>query len=499
MTITDIAPPPRLRVILRALAYRSRRTWPLLVWSVALIMAQWSVVQFRLSIVAVYTVAAALLGLGLVRRWPRPQLDRWSAAGALFAAAAATTWIPFFSHTTTENHARLGQFLILTSLLAGFSLLLFRQIGSRIAVTIAFLGTIAWSAASIRWSPTPRIDVWVTLQQAADGLAEGKNPYTMFWAGSPGVSDAFTYLPGTAVLLAPGRWLAGDVRWSLLLATLIGLGCMLASSSRTDPRGRFAALIAVTLLACSPGTITQAEQAWTEPLLFCCLAGWALLVHRGHPSWAILPLALGCASKQHLALLLPLLACWSVFGWRRTVATGATSAAFISPWFFDAPAEMFRDTVTFLVNFHPILFANTWFIAFLREFGKPPPAAVTAALVLGTIALSSFLVYRRQPQLGTVIAWLAFVLLIANLCNKQAFYNQFWLVAALLALGYCSSAQVPADRSPSQQLVQPPGEVVPTPLLGHPGTTPASVLGREVSIGQHGANRLGQRINPRIN
>ena len=46
--------------------------------------------------------------------------------------------------------------------------------------------------------------------------------------------------------------------------------------------------------------------------------------------WAVVPLALACASKQHLALLLPVLLLWRPFGWRRTVATGALTAALIA-------------------------------------------------------------------------------------------------------------------------------------------------------------------------
>ena len=78
------------------------------------------------------------------------------------------------------------------------------------------MGTVA-----ILTDPAPKIDVWVTLQQASDALARGVSFYEVTWTGSPGVADAFTYLPWTAVLLAPGRWLAGDVRWALMVWTLV--------------------------------------------------------------------------------------------------------------------------------------------------------------------------------------------------------------------------------------------------------------------------------------
>ena len=42
--------------------------------------------------------------------------------------------------------------------------------------------------------------------------------------------------------------------------------------------------------------------------------------------------------------------------------------------------------------------------------------------------------WRRQPGLAELLRWLALVLLVANLVNKQAFYNQFWLVGALVVV-----------------------------------------------------------------
>ena len=85
----------------------------------------------------------------------------------------------------------------------------------------------------------PRIDVWVVLQQGADALARGDNVYTQQWTNSPGVQDFFPYLPWMAVLTAPGRWLAGDVRWAVLFWSLVlspGCGRWRAAGSSGPPR-----------------------------------------------------------------------------------------------------------------------------------------------------------------------------------------------------------------------------------------------------------------------
>ena len=207
------------------------------------------------------------------------------------------------------------------------------------------------------------------------------------------------------------------------------------------------ALGATTLLALAPGTLTQAEQAWTEPLLFACLAGWALLVARDKAWWAVIPLALACASKQHMALLLPILACWQAFGLRRTVVTGGLTGALIAPWFVASPTDFVHDTITLLIGFHPIRFANTLFIAAQTELGWTPPFWLTGIIVLGALAVACVLVWRRQPPLHELLGWLALVLLVANLVNKQAFYNQYWLASALIALSLAATPALSGDHA----------------------------------------------------
>ncbi|MGL5849405.1 MAG: hypothetical protein ACRCZD_01375, partial [Phycicoccus sp.] len=57
----------------------------------------------------------------------------------------------------------------------------------------------------------------------------------------------------------------------------------------------------------------------------------------------------------------------------------------------------------------------------------------TGALMLAAVVTAAVAVYRRAPDVDEVLRWLALVLVVASLVNKQAFYNQFWLVAVLVA------------------------------------------------------------------
>jgi hypothetical protein len=422
----------------------------LVVWVVYFTALQWSVVRYRLAIVLVVTSAAALLATALVRRWRPAAVPRGYLAAALLACGLVTELVPFFSYTAPAER---------------------RALAHTVAAGIAVLTFVVSSAAAIVLDPAPRIDVWVTLQQAADGLSHGQNMYTMTWRDSPGIQDAFTYLPWTAVLSAPGRWLVGDVRWALLVLGIAAVACTAALGRGTGParagRTSAGALTAVTLLALAPGSITQAEQAWTEPMLLAALACWALLVRRGHPWWAVLPLAVGCASKQHLAVLLPVLACWQAYGLRRVLATGGLTGLLVLPWFAADPAAMWHDTVSLLVGFHPIRFANTLYLAAQHELDWTPPFWLTGLAIVGTLAAACLVVRRRQPDLAELLGWLALLLLVATLVNKQGFYNQYWLVAGLVALGLAAggsgvtpgpavgSETLVHERLPRQDPVQP--------------------------------------------
>ncbi len=401
-----------------------------------------------MPIVLVLTAAALGLGAWLVRgRRPRPV--PWLAPAVLVGSVAVTWAVPLFSYL--RGGWLLAARLVLTIGALGCAALLARPTRSaaRAAYVLAMVTSVVGAAVTVIGDRAPRIDVWVVLQQAADGLLDGSDMYAATWTGSPGVHDLFPYLPWTAVLLAPGRWLAGDVRWALAAWSLVLLGGLwwlargrpgeLGAAGLDRATLRAASVAAVLVVV--PGALTQVDQAWTEPLLAAGIIWWAVLVRQGRAWWAVLPLALACASKQHLAAFLPLVLVWRDFGIRRTVVTGALAAGLVAPWVAAGPSDFLHDTVTTLISFHPIRFANTWYLLALNEYGVTLPFWVSALPVLAALVLACAMVWRRQPGVAELLRWLAFVLLVANLVNKQAFYNQFWLCAALVA----ASLVVPTD------------------------------------------------------
>ena len=422
-------------------------------WLAYVTALQWSVVRFRVAIVVVLVASALALAFWQWRR-SRVELVPSTTAAMLAGSALATLTVPLFSYLGDSGLAVASTLLVAGPLAAAALLWSGRERPALAALCTTVVAYAAAAATAVVSDPAPKIDVWVTLQQASDALARGESFYEVEWTGSPGIQDAFTYLPWTAVLLAPGRWLAGDVRWALLVWTLIAALGVWALATRL-PRGhadygpgpgpRWRTAAAVALLLFAPGTLTQADQAWTEPLLLAGIVWWAVLVDRGQAWWAVLPLALACASKQHLALLLPVLLLWRPFGARRAIATGGVTGVLIAPWFLAGPSAFVHDTVTLLVSFHPIKFANTLYLLALNTFGVTLPFWLTGLVALGTLAGVMVVVWRRQPGLPELLRWLALVLLVANLVNKQAFYNQFWLVGALVV----ASLAIPREDAPA--------------------------------------------------
>ena len=410
-------------------------------------VATHSVVRYELWIVVVYTVLAGLLAFWVLRS-DHPDPDRpdpvigpvvvaYGLAG-VFALVAVL-------HLTVRpyTYLSLGEGWLVRSVLAASAILVaFALVGSAVTgrrrladagLGAAAIGYLIAATLLIHLDPKPKIDVWVTLQQAADGILRGDNMYAQNWTGSPGVQDAFTYLPFTGLLLAPGRWLASDVRWTLVVVTLLGV-LAVRLLGRSDALGTTLAAGGAALLLLLPGTPTQVEQAWTEPLLMACLAGWALGVQRKKTVLAVVCLALGVASKQHLVVLLPILAAWPQFGPRKAMASAGLAGVFVLPWIIASPTDIWHDTVTTLVNFQPLIFADTLFIAAVNDLSWTPPFWLTGAAVLLTLGAAVVQVHRRNPDLGTVLRWAALFLFVANLVNKQAFYNQYWLVAALVVI-----------------------------------------------------------------
>ncbi|MGN6301346.1 MAG: hypothetical protein ACTHN8_09690, partial [Angustibacter sp.] len=117
------------------------------------------------------TSAMVLLATALLRRWRLTDLPRPVLAGGLVVAAAVAEVVPFFSHSDAAHRRLLAHLVAAATLLAAAALALPGPRGRAAAALVGAAGSVAVAVATIVVVPAPRIDVWVTLQQAADGLA----------------------------------------------------------------------------------------------------------------------------------------------------------------------------------------------------------------------------------------------------------------------------------------------------------------------------------------
>ena len=290
--------------------------------------------------------------------------------------------------------------------------------------------------ATIRASPRPSIDVWYLVQHASDCVLRGCDPYTLNTPKAPGLQIGFPYLPMTAVLLAPFRLLAHDVRYGEALAILV-------TAVLLRRCGTPAARVAPLMLAV-PGLFFQVEQAWTESLLVVLLVGVAAVSQRGRVDtwrWVTAGVLLGfaLATKQHIWLLLPVVALTLGI---RVAATGAvTGGLLVLPWFLADPGAMWHRTITDFVDIAPREDALTYW---LHE-----PAGARTAMALIVLVAAYTLVWlacRGVPHrflLGSAAVLAGF-----DLMNKQSFFNQ-WVLVTWLLIG---AAALELGRQPTNAL-----------------------------------------------
>lgn len=291
------------------------------------------------------------------------------------------------------------------------------------------LGTTAVVFGGIILGGTPRIDVWMILQQVAGGLLH-HNPYDMGFSGVPGgeTDCCFNYLPSTFLITAPSVWLFGDVRW-VEAACVVAAGALLVW--QVGRRGRWSSgpeLVLALLVVGLPGTLLVVQQAWTEPMLLIALVGAAVAVDRGRWWWAVLAIGVALTNKQHAVVLVPFLLLYRDFGVRRTLSASAVGAAVMLPWVIADPARFTFDVGGFYLGETPPE-------ASVSVWRWLPDGWQTPVVLIGTAAVT-WLAVRRGPRGGAGLLFgCGLVLLTFDLLNKQTFLNQWWLAVALVVAG----------------------------------------------------------------
>jgi hypothetical protein len=272
----------------------------------------------------------------------------------------------------------------------------------------------------------PHIDVWALLQQSSTGLLHGDDMYRQHWTDSTGLQAVYPYLPWSTVLLAPFRWITGDVRVGLLAA--IVLTAWLVRRYSVDRRS---GELVSCLLLIAPGWTLLVNRSWTEPLLVLLIAV-AILAMRAGKGWlAVLAFALALASKQHVVFLIPLFALWPSFGVRRTAASIGLAVLGVLPWVIAGPSDFWHDSV----HANVVLRVRTNSLdlpAVLAQHGH----VIGFGLALALLVVAYAIVVLRAPRTPAGLALSAALVMWAfDLANKQTYFNHYQLPLGLLVVG----------------------------------------------------------------
>jgi hypothetical protein len=396
--------------------------WCLLSVGVSLHQGEWS--PAGLACIVVGLLALGVVVAGGLRLTPptRPEL----------AVAVAVSLVSALAHPVDRlMHVR-GGGLLAVQVLAALTVVaaaagLWARRDQHVWVVGAGLA-LATGSVVIAVVPDPHIDVWFLLQQSSSGLLSGDDMYRQHWAHSHGLQAIYPYLPLSTVFLAPFRWVFGDVRVGLLLAS-VGTSGLLRRWAPAAP----AALALLVLV--QPHWAFLIDQSWTEPLLLLLLCGAVVAADRDRPVLAVLALAGALAAKQHVVLLLPLFALWPKFGWRRSLAAAALAAVAILPWLLAGPADFWHDAVH--ANLALGVIPRALCVpSFLIRHG----ITVGFWFPLGALALA-YAASLRAPRTAAGLATsAALVLWTLDATNKQSFFNHYTLPLGLLVLALTAAS-----------------------------------------------------------
>jgi hypothetical protein len=303
------------------------------------------------------------------------------------------------------------------------------------------------AVAYCRAVPAENIDCYTFQRDAARDLLHGARPYdvrrpniygpadTIKFYGAGIVSngqleEGLFYPPMTLLWVLPG-YVAGDVRYSYILAVLLAALCLYA----VHP-GRWALGLAGFLLL-NPFTFVVENRCWTEPLLLMALSASVYAASRRR-AW--LPLALGVflASKQYNFLALPFLGYLvTPFQWRsfcKLLAGSLTVAmATILPFAVWDLRGLWHDVVLYYVRAPHRVDALSYAVPF------PWATRIGPLLLAGFAVWVVRLGLRAREQstagrAGVFAAAYALALLVFVGTGKQAAGNYYFLVTHGLLL-----------------------------------------------------------------
>jgi hypothetical protein len=409
-------------------------------------------------------LAMALAIAGSCLRWPvgveaAARKIAWLGILALLAQLLVFTWsISQFSRLIGRSPAPVKACMPIVIALSATYFLRDRS-WLRWRFPVILIASVVLGAWIITTWTTFKNDVWLLQQRGCMLLLDGRNPYSSVHPGIPWKPQfdaevarsgrglrSFPYPPLSLLMAIPG-YLAGDVRWSLLLANSATAWFLVAAGRRSGSSSRHTAEVAAIAFLYSPYSWIVLDVAWTEPFLMLAISAslWATAARR-RPSAC---LAIGCAIAVKQFGFFWLAPMWASgrIGLRSAVASVAIASLVTLPFVFWDPSGFWLGTYRYPSE------------SPYRADSLSIPGVVLAATgyklpgSLGFLvaALIAALVIRRsgpslpRATLGGGAIYMAFFLF-----SRAGNLNYYWLAGSLLLASLAvSGEQTSSDVVPS--------------------------------------------------
>ena len=197
----------------------------------------------------------------------------------------------------------------------------------------------------VLYSPTPRIDVFWLLQEGADAMLAGQNPYAgefsniyssqeclAIYSIPECVNDNYSYLPVTIFMTAIFKAIFGDVRFTYIFSSF-GVAAIIYSLLRKKYENfRQVPELMSLLFLYIPLSLFILEQTWTDQLVVFFLYLFVFLLLKGYRYWPYAIFGLLLAVKQTAWVFLPFIFKLKDIDFKKIILTLGVVAVIVIPF-----------------------------------------------------------------------------------------------------------------------------------------------------------------------
>jgi len=281
-------------------------------------------------------------------------------------------------------------------------------------------------------SPSPLVDVYIFLKEGANGILHGQNPYSMIFTRInnyqfyyKGISNFYSYLPGTILLSLPGVLMFNDPRISMLMAHIIS-GILIGKISKNN----YLSLIFLF----NPLIFLILEQSWTESLILLLLTSTLYFFYIKKILISCILFGILLATKQYGILIVPFYyLLLKKYNFKYLLISMVVAFLIITPFLFWNYKDFIYDAIFLQFNF-PIRYDGLTFGSLLyNEFKIVLPAFIYPVLWIVFFIVIIIRIYRKMGD-NKVIFGLFLFLFGFFYFNKWSFANYYYFLSSLIIL-----------------------------------------------------------------